>query len=291
MQIVYHIGANCTDGDRLLKSLMRNGEVLAQRRTAVPGPGKYRKLLREAVMNLNGQPPAPGTRDVLLDAILDGQEADRLILSNSTFLCQAGRIFEGGQFYPMAEAKLTALRAFFPGDTIELHIGLRNPATWLPAVLAQTKERGLDTFMAGMAPEAVAWSGLVARIRAAAPDMALTVWLNEDTPLTWAELLRRITGLADGTPLTGEHDVLAAIMTTDGFARFQAYLKTHAPQSELQGRRIAGAFLDKFAIASEIEEELDLPGWDARRVDALTRAYERDAEAVAAMPGLTFVRA
>lgn len=291
MQIVYHIGVNCTDGERLLKSLMRNAEALAQRRTAVPGPGKYRKLLREAVRRLNGQPPAPGTREVLLDAILDGQEADRLILSNSTFLCQAVRIFEGGRFYPMAESKLAALRAFFPQDEIALHLALRNPATWLPAVLAQTKERTLDGFMAGMPPEAVAWSDLIARIRAAAPDMALTVWLNEDTPLTWAEVLARMTGLPDGTTLQGTHDILAAIMSPEGFARFQTYLKTHPPQSDVQGRRIAGAFLDKFAIASEIEVELDLPGWDARRVDRLTRAYELDAEKIAAMPGLTFLRA
>lgn len=291
MQIVYHVGVNCTDGDRLLKSLMRNVEALAQRGTAVPGPGKYRKLLREAVMNLNGQPPAPDTREVLLDAILDGQEADRLILSNSTFLCQAGRIFEGGQFYPMAEAKLAALRGFFPGDQIALHIALRNPATWLPAVLAQTKERSLDSYMGGLAPESVVWSGLIARIRAAAPDMALTVWLNEDTPLTWGELLRAMTDLPETAPFTGEHDLLSAIMTPDGFARFEAYVRSHPPQSKVQGRRIAGAFLDKFAIASEIEEELDLPGWDARRVDRLTRDYERDVEKIVAMPGLTFLRA
>ena len=33
------------------------------------------------------------------------------------------------------------------------------------------------------------------------------------------------------------------------------------PQSEIQRRRILGAFLDRYAIDTEIEEELDLPGW------------------------------
>ena len=38
MEIAYHIGANCTDGERLLKSLLRNVDRLAGRGVAVPGP-------------------------------------------------------------------------------------------------------------------------------------------------------------------------------------------------------------------------------------------------------------
>lgn len=291
MQINYHIGANCTDGDRLLKSLMRNAESLAHQGIAVPGPGKYRKLLRETVMALNGAAPAPDTREVLLDAILDGQEATTLILSNSTFICQAPRIFEGGQFYPMAQARIAALRALFPQDRIALHIALRNPATFIPAVHAQAKVKDLATYMAGVAPEQVVWSDLITRIRDAAPDMGLTVWMNEDTPLLWGTILRRISGQPANVALAGEHDLLAAIMQADGLARFQSYIASHPPPTEVQARRIIGAFLDKYAIPEEIEEELDLPGWDARRVDRLTRDYERDVENIAAMPGLVFLQA
>jgi len=291
MQIHYHIGANCTDGDRLLKSLMRNVESLARQGIAVPGPGKYRKLLRETVMALNGALPAPDTREVLLDAILDGQEAETLILSNSTFLCQAPRIFEGGQFYPMVQAKIEALRALFPQDRIALYIALRNPATFIPAVHAQANVKDLQEFMAGLAPEQVMWSGMIERIRDAAPDMTLTVWMNEDTPLLWGTILRTISRQPGGVELAGEHDLLATIMQPEGLTRFQAYLSSHPPPNEVQARRIIGAFLDKYAIPEQIEEELDLPGWDALRVDRLTQAYERDVEKIAAMPGLTFLQA
>ena len=72
-------------------------------------------------------------------------------------------------------------------------------------------------------------------------------------------------------------------------ARFQAYLGSHPPQSQLQLRRVIAAFLDKYAIPEEIEEEVDLPGWDARLVDDLTRAYEEDVIRIGGMDGVEFV--
>ena len=54
MQIALHIGENCTDDDRILKSLLKNGSAFADNGIKFPGPGKYRRLLRETIQNLNG---------------------------------------------------------------------------------------------------------------------------------------------------------------------------------------------------------------------------------------------
>ncbi|MES2145513.1 MAG: hypothetical protein V4516_14445, partial [Pseudomonadota bacterium] len=54
MQIVYHLGAHCTDEDRLLRCLLRNRGVLAERGVVVPGPARYRKLLRDTAIQLKG---------------------------------------------------------------------------------------------------------------------------------------------------------------------------------------------------------------------------------------------
>ena len=69
MQIAFHIGANCTDEDRILKSLLKNVGSLSDVGIKVPGPGKYRRIIRETIQNLNGMPPAANTRGILLDAI------------------------------------------------------------------------------------------------------------------------------------------------------------------------------------------------------------------------------
>ena len=46
MQIALHIEENCTDDDRILKSLLKNGSAYADNGIKVPGPGEYRRLLR-----------------------------------------------------------------------------------------------------------------------------------------------------------------------------------------------------------------------------------------------------
>jgi hypothetical protein len=129
----------------------------------------------------------------------------------------------------------------------------------------------------------------VGRIRAAVPDVPLTVWCNKDTVLLWGELLRRLSGVGPGTAIEGEYDLLATVMMPEGMKRFLSYMATHPGQTDAQIRRVIGAFLDKYAIPGEIEEEVDLPGWDAQTVDDLTRAYEADVDRIAAMPGVTFL--
>ncbi len=289
MQIVFHIGANATDGERLIKSLLKNVDTFADQGIRVPGPGKYRKLIRETIMAMGGELPAPGTRETLLRSILDGGEADRLVMSHSIFLAVPNQIFDGGVFYGNAEMKVSSLAALFPEDQLEFHIGLRNPATFIPAVFEQAVIPDIGRYLAGVDPLEVRWSELLVRIRSAAPRARLTVWCNEDTPLIWAQLIRELSGVDPLTRITGGFDLLAAIMSEDGMRRFLAYLKSHPPQTESQKRRVIAAFLDKYALTEEVEEELDLEGWTLDLVQELTRRYEADVGRIASLPGVTFV--
>jgi len=59
MQIAYHIGANRTDQDRLLKSVLKNADAFSDHGVKVPGPSKYRRLVRETIQKLEGTQPAP----------------------------------------------------------------------------------------------------------------------------------------------------------------------------------------------------------------------------------------
>ena len=47
------------------------------------------------------------------------------------------------------------------------------------------------------------------------------------------------------------------------------------------------AFLDKFALDEEIEEELDMPGWTEELVAELTEVYDEDVLAIQRIPGVT----
>ena len=71
--------------------------------------------------------------------------------------------------------------------------------------------------------------------------------------------------------------------------RFRAFLKENPTINEMQKRRVMSAFLDKYALDEAIEEELDLPGWDAAYVDMLSELYEDDLYEISRIPGVTVI--
>lgn len=289
MQVVYHLGAPCTDEDRLIKSLLLNRARLADEGIVIPPPGRYRMVLRDAARALKGAPASDDIQDALLDAIMDEENCDRLILSNPRFICINRLVVQGAQIWPMIERETRKLRNLFPADEVQFFVAMRDPGTLIPALFNASRFSDFAEFTEAMQPLAVRWSEMISRLRQAHPDCPVTVWCNEDTPLLWGEILREMAGCAPGTPMEGVDDLLETIMEPAGFKRMQAYLKEHPPETEMQRRRIAAAFLDKFALDDEIEEELDAPGWTEDMIDAMTEAYEADMDVVAALPGVTFL--
>ena len=75
-------------------------------------------------------------------------------------------------------------------------------------------------------------------------------------------------------------------MSDEGMKRFRAYLKDHPVMTEHQKRRAIAAFLDKYALEGEVEEELDMPGWTEELVEDMTEAYDEDVATIATIPGV-----
>lgn len=291
MQVALHTGLHQTDADRLFKTLLRNRDGLRTQGVAVPGPGKYRKLISEMLNALNGASPAPGARDVLLDSILDAapDHVDRLVLSHENLFAVPKIAFQGGEVYRKAEQRLQTLRGVFAGDTFELFIALRNPASFLPALLAATPHEGIPQLLNGLDPAQIRWSDLVTRITGALPGVPVTVWCDEDSPLIWGEVIREIAGVEPGFPVIGAYSRMADIMSTEGMTRFRAYLAEKPDLTEIQIRRVMVAFLDKYADVSKLEDEFDLPGWDQDLIHDLTEQYEEDLFDLARLPGVTLI--
>ena len=93
MQIVYHIGAHCTDQDALHASLVKNKAALVQNQVALPHPRKYRNVIRENLQAMaKGARPDMSGEELLAD-ILGDSNAERVILTNANFICVPNRIF------------------------------------------------------------------------------------------------------------------------------------------------------------------------------------------------------
>ncbi|MFW8634322.1 hypothetical protein [Cribrihabitans pelagius] len=289
MQVILHCGAHATEEDLLLKSLLKNTGALARQGTQVPGPGRYRTLLRECVEALATGRPARDASDVLWDAILEGGQARRAVLSNPHFFGSQRHGLAGSQLYPEAETRLQALQALFPGDHLEVFLALRNPACFLPALLAKAAPATRRDLLAGCDLAALRWSELLTRMRAAAPGIQLTVWCFEDMPLLWGTVLRRMAGLAPEARLRGGLDLLAALIPGAAMQRLRAFLDAHPEMQEPHKQRVFAVFLEKYALEEAVEVELDLPGGSDALVDQLTALYEADLQAIRSLPGVTLI--
>ena len=289
MQVVLHAGAHVTDEDRLIDCLVANAGMLAERGTIVPKPDDYRILLRDIVNAATQDGVSPDAREVILDAVLpEEEEADRLILSNDSFF-GTHKMAVKRMFYPAACARLEAVRTIFPDDEVELFFAIRNPASFMPALLAMTNFNTIDDIFRGYDPFSFRWSELFERIRAQVPDIPITVWCNEDTPLIWSEVVREMAALEPTVGFEGEFRLLEEIMTEAGMKRFHAYVAEHPGMTEIQKRRVISAFLDKFADDEAVEEEYDIEGWTEDKIDRLTDLYEEDLYAIERVPGVTMI--
>ncbi len=291
MQVAIHLGVHCTDDDSLLKTLLQNRGILANEGISVPGPSRYRKSVLREAQKLRGIPADTDFRDLLVNSIIDDDNAQRMVMSYENFLCVSARIFENGLLYDQASARPKCLRGLFPGYPVEFFLAIRNPATFIPAAFKQKSQLVTDfaKFLDGVDPEKICWSDVILAIRKSNPDCNITVWCNEDTPLIWPAVIQEISGIGAFGVMEGGNNILAQIMKNEGLDRMQTYLANHPPRNEDQRRRVLLAFLDKYAIADAVEEELDVPGWTDELVQSLTENYEADLHVIENINGVKLI--
>lgn len=289
MQIAFHIGANCTDEDRLLKSIFKDADSLLQQGIAVPGPGKYRKLLRDTVQQLDGASPKPDTRDILIDAIVEDDSIKRIVMTNDNFIAIPKRIFDHGVFYPQIDIKLRSLQRIFHRDELSLFFSIRNPASFLQDTVRRSEGLTLPQYLGMLTPKEIFWSDAVARIKHAAPDAHLYVWCNEDTPLIWEELIRLQSGTSPDAKVAGRYDLLDHVLTPEGLSHVKATLEDGSARDQHARQDIIADALEVYAKPELVEDQIELPELDADMVAVLSQNYEDDLAEISEMDGVTLV--
>jgi len=286
MQLILHTGVHYTEQDRLAKTLLRNDAVFADGKVLMPDPDSYRGLMRDTLNAMHRAPLAPDARDVLLDTMIGGTEPERLILTDPNFFRTAGTALQKGQLYPDAPQRMAAMAQLFAQDQIQIYMTIRNPATLVPILHEVSSHPKEPQFWGGRGPQDLRWSELLTNIRAAAPEIPITVWCNEDMPLLWSSVVHDMLGVAPDAKIAGAFDLLMSIMSKEGMQRLRAYLGSHPQMSELQKRRVITAFLEKFALEDQIEEELDMLGWTEALVEGMTDIYDQDLAIIEQIPGV-----
>lgn len=290
MEIVYHIGMHCTEGERVMRTLAVNAERLDAAGILAPLPRVFRPVLKDAMVARRGRPSNAAEQEAMRAAIAGDSTPRRLVFSNDNFLCPALRAVEHRRLYPLADERIPWIANLFPDHPTTIALAMRNPVTLLPALHARIDgEESLDTYLARLDLPALSWEDTVARILAAAPAATLTVWCHEDAPLIWPEILAEVTGYAKPLKLDGVHEMAGSLMTEGGLARMLAYMDSHPPKNAEHTRRVTGAFLDKFARPEAVEVDLDGGPWTEDLAVRMTARYEADIAAIRQMERVRFL--
>ena len=177
----------------------------------------------------------------------------------------------------------------FPEDQTHLFLALRNPATFIPAMMAEAKTDNLNFIMNKSEQRALRWSDLLKSKCERFPALPVIIWCTEDTPFIWGQLMRLFGGFSPPKPMVGSYSLIESILSEEGFTRFQAYLEKHSEMNERQKRKVMFAFTERFGRADVLEQDVNLSGWDAQMVYDRTAHYEADLANINAISGVRLV--
>lgn len=289
MQIAVHLGAHCTDEGRLVRSLLRSRGALREQGVIVSPPRHYRPLLRETMNILNGSVATGEVQELLIDTLVDEDDAHRVILFNEYLICIPQRALSPDGIYEMAGRRIAAFAKVFPDHECQFFMALCNPATMAVTLVKRAGPDGYDAVLAGVDIFQQRWLATVRDILATNPGINLTLWCNEDTPLIWPEILRAIGGSSANDPLEGDQDLLNALLSDQGIADLATALEGVAIDDVQKRHAIYSSALEKHALAEELDVEVDLPGWSAEHIERITNIYMAECQAISELPGVRFL--
>ncbi len=289
MKIVYHVGAHGTEDELLLRVLLRNRPRLSQMGVVVPPPSRYRQVLHEAIRNLRGAPASAQMQDMLLDAIIEEDRPQRVILGHENFLCPATRAIGATGLYPFSGDKPRHLANLFPDEDCEFHLALRHPATLLAEVLKRQPGVGYEQVMAGVDPLSMRWAPMLRQFVAAAEGHPVVLWCHEDAPLIWPEIIRRMAGIGPEVPILGNVALLGRLLEPEGMEWLNQQFTANPPTTIGERRDLVAQALQLYAREAEIAQPVTFPGWTETLMEDLDDLYDDDVAEIAALPGVEFI--
>ncbi|WP_298854773.1 hypothetical protein [uncultured Ruegeria sp.] len=286
MQVAIHAGVAFTDEGLVSSSLMANKRSLADYNTAALGPRRSRQFVKVISDSILQGSPNAEVRNNLNGLFTGDQNPDRLILSSDKFFGPRRTALQHGQIYPFAGKRTAYTESLLDGAQVKVFAGLVNPGIFIPKILMSIHEDHRQDILASTDLSCLSWLSMIEDLRDLAPQVQLTLWENEHSPLIWGDIIRTMAGLPDGAPVHDEFAFLSSLLTETGQRHVLDIVRKGETIDPNNRREEMAGVLEEYARPEKIEEELDLPGWNADVVDAFTDLYEQDLAAIRAMPDI-----
>ncbi len=289
MQVAYHLGVHGSDQDGLVRTLLQNRNVLSKLGTEVPSPGRYRGVLGEALNALRGGKASAEMQELVLDAILDSEKPKRIVLSQPGFLGLPEKAITPRGLFADVAARISALSNLFPDAEVEYFLALKNPATLIPFLVEVIEGKQYDTVLGDIDPLQLRWNEAVQRLVQAAQGRRVVIWCNEDAPILWPELVRRIGGIQEEVRILGSFSMASKLMRPEGTAWLRNRLLQKAATRLEERREMFNEALTQFHVPEAIYQTVSFPDWTQPFIDEITELYHSDVAEIAALSGVEFM--
>jgi hypothetical protein len=291
MDILLHAGAHPTDNDTLMVSMKNNIPALDRCHVAVPDPVLYRRSLRQAMRQIEGEQFTDELRDMLYDSICGAQPPDTqaMVLSVPMLFAPPAQSVGQGVFFPQAVEKLRSAVEVFKNDRIKLFFAIRNPATYLAAPMKTCDSDNLSVVTGNSAPETLRWSELFLRLQAHFLDMKITLCCYEDSPFIWQDVIRAVGQASPNIAIKDTYRLYLRLLSDVGQARFVAYMNKNTNLSAEKKREVMFAFAEKFGRPEIMDQDVSITGLAQEEVDFLTDLYEDDLAKIVEIPNVRLI--
>ena len=287
--ISIHVGAPATQSDLLLKSVRK--EQAAQNDTAlhVPEVLSYRDQIITLSNQLRGAPLTSTQRQEVYKTVCslhDSANIENIVLSSEYFLAFAPYTFKDGMLFDRSGVKSNWLRSLFPHNPCEFFITIRNPATFIPQMLGIQKQLDYESLVGRTDLLEINWYDVIARMDECNPDDHITVFLFEDAPQNWGNMVRALGGFAPNPPMQTDLDMAFSLLSRKGRRWLQSAAEAASPDEH--------PALIEFALENHLRPdqeftEISLPGWDQELINGLTRNYLKDIQRIKGLTGVTLL--
>jgi hypothetical protein len=285
-RIVLLAGAHKTASSHLQSSLMAEQAAIRAEGVALAPPRVHRRSFTPLLQQRKDGAPLRTVQDAAaaLANDLAGTAATLVIMDENILGGTSSKmLLAGRRLYRWAPNRLAQLAALFPGHSIDIGLGIRDPADFLPSCWSETIRLGgyqdFRSYLGGVDPLRLSWADLLQRIAAEVPHARLFVWCYEDYAHIFDSVCTRVMG-----PNAARHALPLDRTIRPGLsAAAVAWLESlAAPQKP--DIRIALRRYPKRAAADAYDP------WSAAERAALNRRYARDRAELRQSPGLQWLR-
>ena len=288
LHVAFHVGVHATDGDHLWRSLAQNAAALRAQGCELCENAINEPILNEALATLKGGTASAEMEEVILDALVEGEQTRRLIMSRPSFLGVPSGALSVEGMMPYAGNKMLGLANTLPNAQAEFFMGLKNPVTLINQLVARNPAHNAP-LAARHDPMGRRWAPTLRHAVQALRGRRLVVWCHEDMPLIYPEVLRRLAGVEADMPLKGDMRLLDGLLTEAGVQALRAGL---VPDMGSDARRtLIETVLAAHVRPERLRAEITVPDWTPELVAGMTEAYHRDIAEIAALPGVEFIAA